>query len=392
MRAMVFFLVQTFTTIRSCSAATGNATFCALVFFTSTSAVASVDDAIGKVGSGQRKVQLNTCQVPVIGKELIEGNLAEIVDSSGRRVALVKIERIKSSPGRLFGTVLVGSEKCRQLRGLAMRAIVTGAPVQAATIAGKRRYDVARITPQFILAQTALPGLALNKFLTPGYTQRGFAVGSSLLLPRHPFTIGSAPVSFKMDTVWAGLTTSPAIDIVKDGKIEGIQTIATQSINARAGTRIHYLDSQLWSGIGAVLYDGFQSKSKVTSLNGSDAEKILRVIRDLKGNGFGVFAEQGIVINNTVEVSLSGGVGLKTAISTPIVEDGDATNSSEKATIQGLPIFAGASLRIPFLRILFAEVNLEYRKYTFRVPLINQGETKAQYDSFTFASGLGISF
>lgn len=392
MRTLALLSARTHMTVRFCIFAAGTATLLPIVFFPAQAAGANSDEPLGKVGRGQRKVQLNTCQVPVIGKDLVEGDLAEIIDKSAQRIALIKIERSKSSSGRLVGTVLVGSEKCNQLRGLTMRPVVSGDSGGSAAGAGKSKNDILRIAPKYILAQSALPGLALNKFLTPGYTQRGIAVGGSVLLPRNPIAVGPAKLNFKTDAVWTSLTTSPSIDIVKDGKIEGTQAITTKSMTARAGGRIYYLDSRLWSGIGAVLYDGFQSKSQVSSVDGGDAEKILRVIRDLKGGGFGIYAEQGFIINRSAEVSLSGGIGLKTTITTPVVEDGDATNAIENATIQGLPLFAGASFRIPLLSLVFAEVNLEYRKYAFTIPLINDAESKAQYDNLIFAAGLGLSF
>jgi hypothetical protein len=392
MRTLALLITQNIMTIRFCLVAAGAIILFPRIFFQAQLALANTDETVGKVGRGQRKIKLDTCQVPVIGKDLVEGDLAEIIDKSGQRIALVKIERMKSSAARLVGTVLVGSEKCSQLRGLAMRAVVSGESGGSAADSGKSKNDILRVVPKYILAQSALPGLALNKFLTPGYTQRGYAVSGSVLLPRNPIAVGPTKFNFKTDASWTSLTTSPSIDIVKDGKIEGIQSINTQSISARAGGRIFYLDSHLWSGIGAILYDSFKSKSQVSSVNGADAEKILRVIRDLNGSGFGLYAEQGFIINRAAEVSISGGIGLKTSITTPIVEDGDATNASENATVQGLPLFAAASFRIPFLSLFFAEVNLDYRKYAFSVPLINNGESKAQYDNLLFAAGLGVNF
>ncbi|MEY3900725.1 MAG: hypothetical protein RL189_31 [Pseudomonadota bacterium] len=392
MRTLALLTAQNIKTTRFCLIAAGALLLFPKIFFQAHAALANTEETVGKVGRGQRKVKFDTCQVPVIGKDLVEGDLAEIIDKSGQRVALVKIERIKSSSQRLVGTVLVGSEKCNQLRGLAMRPVVSGESGGSATESGKGKNDILRVAPKYILAQSALPGLALNKFLTPGYTQRGFAVGGSVLLPREPIAVGRSKINFKTDVAWTSLTTSPSIDIVKDGKIEGIQSITTQIINARAGARIFYLDARLWSGVGAILYDSFKSKSQVSSVNGGDAEKILRVIRDLNGSGFGLYAEQGFIINRAAEISLSGGIGLKTSITTPIVEDGDATNASETASIEGLPLFAGASFRIPFLSMLFAEVNLEYRKYAFSVPLINDGTSKAQFDNLLFAAGLGVNF
>jgi len=91
-------------------------------------------------------------------------------------------------------------------------------------------------------------------------------------------------------------------------------------------------------------------------------------------------------------MSVGGGFGIASKISTPIVEDGDATNTSDLGKVEGLPLFLEARVTVPFLRWIFIEVSVDYKRFAFSLPLINEGTTKAQYDAVSFATGVGFRY
>lgn len=349
--------------------------------------------ATGKIGKGTKTLQRKTCQVPFTGKGLSEGDLAEIIDNDGERVALVRLERYKKPNGRLVATVLVGEEKCSQLRGLNVRPAGGLTQPGIATAIGSEKPSLVQVAPNFSVTQTSMPGLALNKFLSPGYTQRGFAIQVDGNYPRTPMKIGPLDVSFNSDFKWASLSTSPALDIVKDGQVAGMQSVSTQNTRLRAGARVHLFNSRIWSGAGLTLLDSFQTSSSLSSTGTTEgADKLFKVVRDLKGNSFGVYAEQGFLINNAATFSICGGLGFISSVKTPLIEDADATNTSEDVKVEGVPLYLAGKINVPFFKLAFAEVNLDLKRLSMTIPLINENVSKAQYDVMTFSAGVGIRF
>lgn len=347
-----------------------------------------------KIGRGKRTVQRQLCQVPIIGTGFIEGDLAEVIDKSNSRVAVVKIERLKPK-GRLVATVIVGEDKCSSLRGLAIKTIPLEGSAESSGSSGGA--DIGRsilfVSPRFQVSQTALPGMALNKFLSPGYSQRGFGFNGVGVFPRSPITAGPLKLNFKSEIRWSQAATSPLIDLVRDGKVIGTQGISTQNLKLRVGARMNYLDSQAWTGAGLVLLDKFQTTSKLASIPGVEgSDQVFQVIRDVSGSGLGLFGEQGFIINNSAIMSVGGGFGLGSKITTPIVEDGEATNTRDVVNLEGLPLYLEARLTVPFLKWIFFEVSVDYKRFAFSLPLINEGISKAQFDAVSFETGVGFRY
>ncbi|MEN9824817.1 MAG: hypothetical protein RI953_562, partial [Pseudomonadota bacterium] len=84
-----------------------------------------------KIGKGNRTLQRNLCQVPISGKGFKEGELAEVLDSSNTRMAVVKIEPfLFKGKKRLVATVLSGEERCKELQGKNLRKLDGSTPTQ----------------------------------------------------------------------------------------------------------------------------------------------------------------------------------------------------------------------------------------------------------------------
>jgi hypothetical protein len=348
-----------------------------------------------KIGKGNRTLQRNLCQVPISGKGFKEGELAEVLDSSNTRMAVVKIEPfLFKGKKRLVATVLSGEERCKELQGKNLRKLDGSTPTQFASGNNSKITDsIVFIAPHFQVAQSSLPGLALNKFLSPGYTQQGIGFRGSGIFPRTPMEAGPLKINFNSDIAWSSLNSSPSLDLVRDGKVEGSQSIATQNLNFRAGTRVHMLGSKLWIGAGVVVFDSFKSNSNLNATGTAGSpDKLFKAVRDISGQGFGVYGEQGFVINDSAVFAVNGGIGLATTVKTPVVEDGEATNTQEAVKVESLPLFVGARIQVPFLTWIFAEVNLDYRKINMTLPLINDSVSKAQYDVMLFSAGVGLRY
>jgi hypothetical protein len=348
------------------------------------------DGVSGTIGKGRKNIQRTACIVPVKIRGMNEGELAEVLDDSKNRVAVVRLERLSRPSGNLVATVIVGEEKCSSLAGFTIRPL--------SLEAGSTRKDspsnessILHIAPQYVVYQNSLPGLALNKFLSPGYTQRGFGLRASSFFPREPAQIAKINLQGTSDIHWTSTSTSPSIDLVKDGKVLGMQKLSTQTLKIQAGARILSLNSQLSTEAGAVLYNSFFNKSAIIA-TGGDSDQLFPAIRDVSGRGFGIYAEQGIIIAGTTRVAVSGGIGFGDSISTPIVEDGESTNTSEKFSIQGAPIFAGLSIYLPIQKWAFTEFNLDFNSMSLQLPLVNGQVTKAQFETLGFSAGVGFRF
>ncbi|NBW82034.1 hypothetical protein EBR21_09805 [bacterium] len=365
---------------------------------TANSAEAQSANAVlpsAKVGKGNRTFQRNLCQVTISGKGLTEGDLAEVIDASSTRMAVVKIEPfVFKGKKRLVATVLSGEEKCKDLQGKELRKLDGSAqPQLSAGVVSKITDSVVFVAPQFQVSQSSLPGFALNKFLSPGYTQQGIGFRGTGIFPRTPIEAGPLKINFNSDIVWSSLNSSPSLDLVRDGKVEGSQSISTQLLNLRAGARVHMLSSKIWTGAGVIVFDSFKSNSNLNATGtASSPDKLFKAVRDISGQGFGLYGEQGFVINDSAIFAVNGGIGLATSVKTPVVEDGEATNTEEGLKVESPPLFVGAKIQVPFLTWIFAEVSLDYKKINMIVPLINNAVSKAQYDSMSFSAGVGLRY
>jgi hypothetical protein len=300
------------------------------------------------------------------------------------------MEKLKN--GRLVALVLTGEDKCSTLRGMAIKSFSTSGTTsnRAESSTGQSMLLVA---PRYQVSQNALPGLALNKFLTPGYTQKGIEFAGLGIFPRSPIAVGPLKMNFKAEAHFSNLNSSPVIDLVRDGKVIGTQNISTQTLQLRGGGRVNYMNSQAWTGAGLVLVDSFQTKSTLSASPNATAENpVFQVIRDVRSNGLGIFGEQGFIINDSAIISVGGSIGLATKVSSPIVEDGDSTNTNEALTLNSPPVYLEARLVVPFMKWAFAEIGVDYRKFSLTVPLINDSVSKAQVDVSRVSAGIGFRY
>lgn len=348
------------------------------------------DEVQGTIGKGRKNIQRTACIVPVKIRGMNEGELAEVLDDSRNRVAVVKLERLSRPSGKLVATVIVGEEKCSSLAGFTIRplSLEDGSTRKESP---SIESSILHIAPQYVVYQNSLPGLALNKFLSPGYTQRGFGLRASSLFPRKPLQISKINLQGTSDIHWTTTSTSPSIDLVKDGKVLGMQKLSTQTLKIQAGARILSLNSQLSTEAGAVLYNSFRNRSAIIA-TGGNSDQLFPALRDVSGQGFGIYAEQGLIIAGATRIAVSGGIGFGDSISTPIVEDGESTNTSEKFSIQGTPIFAGLSIYLPIQKWAFSEFNLDFNSMSLQLPLVNGQVTKAQFETLGLSAGVGFRF
>lgn len=317
-----------------------------------------------------------------------EGELAEVLDESKNRVAVVKLERLNRSAKKLAATVIVGEEKCSSLAGFTIRPFGLQ-PGLTLNESPAHEGSILQVAPQYVVYQNSLPGLALNKFLSPGYTQRGFGLRASGLFPRKALKISKINLQGTSDIHWTSAATSPSIDLVKNGKVLGIQKLSSKTLKIQAGARVLFLNDQLSTEVGAILYNSFAHKSTLISTAG-DSDQLFPALRDVSGRGFGIYAQQALMIAGTTRIAVSGGIGLGDSVSTPIVEDGESTNTSEKFSIQGPPIFAGLSLYIPIQKWAFTEFNFDFNSMRLQLPLVNGQVTKAQFETLGFSAGVGF--
>jgi len=345
---------------------------------------------VGKIGSGSRNVQKKTCLVPVKIRGMNEGELAEVLDRGQNRVAIVRLVRVNRNSSRLMAQVLVGEENCSSLSGYAIRPL-SSSSAASALASGTQISEVASLSGAFIVHQLSLPGLALNKFLSPGYTQRGFGLRASAAFPRQPMRFGKFNLQGSAGVVFSSSATSPALDIVKEGKVIGTQNFATTAYQFRGGARALTSDARLWTEVGLVLLDSLASKSTLAKA-GTNVDALFPAVRELNGQGFGLYAEQGLVVGQNARLSLSGALGLGTKYKTPVLEDGEATNTSENFKTEGLPIFAGINLNVPVWRGAYAELNFDYANVKLSLPLVNDQLSKSQIEKLSFSLGAGYRF
>ncbi len=350
----------------------------------------NANSALGKVGKGKRNIQKKTCLVPVQIRGMNEGDLAEVIDAQQNRVAVVRLVRLTRPAGRLAAQVLVGEENCSSLSGYTIRPLpsLTTTGTQAT---GTSANPVASVAAQFMVIQFALPGLGLNKFLSPGYTQRGFGLRASGAFPRQPMQLGMFRLQAALAGLFSNSVTTPAIDIISNGQVLGTQRFSTTAIQLRAGARALTADSRLWTETGVILFDRISNKSSLAKSSES-VDTLFAAIREFNGQGFGLYAEQGIVVGQNIRLSFWGGLGLGTKYKTPVLEDGDATNTSENFKTEGLPFYAGININIPVWRGAFSEINFDLSNVKLSLPLINEQQSKSQIERLSFSLGGGYRF
>lgn len=345
----------------------------------------------GKIGKGKREIQNKSCLVPVKARGLNEGDLAEVVDGSNSRIAVVRIERLPPQTGRLVANVLVGGEKCDALRGLSVRALTQWSPTLTGLIQKPQPTPLLSLSVQYAFAQSNIPGLAMNKFLTPAYTQRGIGLRAGGNFPRQAISTPLGKFKALGDVQWAASETSPPLDLVRDGKIAGTQSLSSQAVRVRAAAQYISKESKFWTNAGALLFDSLTTKSTLNAIAGA-SDPVFPVVRAINANGFGLFLEQGFVLPGEARMSLLGGVSLGMRATTPLLEDGDATNTSETFTFAGTPLLAGMQIKIPFNTFAFVDLHVDYRKMELQLPLVNDKVTKAQLENLSLATGLGLQF
>ena len=342
------------------------------------------------IGKGRKEIEKRSCLLPIIGQGFQVGDLAEVVDQTNTRIALIRLERLSQTSAVLAARVLVGEERCKTLAGFKIMPLRS--QESTTLIFGSKKKDSTFfLAPHMIVSQNNLPGMALNKFISPGYTQRGFGLRASGVFPPKPLKILRTSIQGQADLQWSSSSTSPSIDLIKDGTVLGTQKLSTTAMRIKAGARLLSLKGQLWTSAGALLTDSFETKSELGALGGA-TDKLFKSIRDVKGQGFGLFIEQGAIINGSARFSLHAGFNISQSAETPIVEDGEATNTSEKFKISSTPVIVGATFMVPILDWMYAEINLDYKSISMELPLVNSKVTKAQMETLSFATSLGLRF
>lgn len=345
----------------------------------------------GKVGKGRKFIQQKTCLLSIKTQGLQEGDLAEVVDQSNTRIAVIRLERMSQSSGVLAARVLVGEERCKTLAGYKVVPLSTQIN-SGLNYSTSRKESLVYIAPQAVFTQTNLPGFALNKFLSPSFSQRGFGVHLASIFPSKPFRISRLPIQGQFNFSWNSVLTSPSLDLVKNSEVIGVQKISTNSMKVRTGLRLLTFNELLWTGVGGVIFENFTQKSTLAPSPSGSSDQLFQALRDSSGLGFGAYAEQGFIINGSGRISVLAGLGFAHSVKTPIVEDAEASNLSDKFTISGPPFFVGVNIMVPLMEWAFAEANFDYKTMSMSLPLVNQQVTKAKYETTSFSVGAGVKF
>lgn len=341
--------------------------------------------------SRTKKTKLTSaCIVEILNSTFETGEYLEIIDSNQRRLGTAKAGRKNSKTNRATAVVIDGSRNCNIYKGKNVRKLIT----ENRAILGPT-YSAADksvfIIPQYIVTQYTVPGLALNKFISPSYNQKGFGLRVTGVLPKRPFQIARFNFKTHVSAGFESAQTSPAIDLLRDQLVQGNQSISSTRIDARGGVRALFAPASSWAEIGAVLYESTTSKSSLNK-TAQDEAALFQAIRDVSGSTFGLYAGFGALIADSSEISIYSGIGLGGSYTTPIIEDGSFTNTSETLNTEGIPLFAEAAVKVPLLDLLFVEVNLQYKNIPLLIPLINDETSKAQSESLSFRVGAGLQF
>lgn len=343
-----------------------------------------------KISRTKKTTGKNTCLIELLNSEFAAGEYVEIVNSSGKRLGVAKASKSNKKSGRAKALVIDGTRNCDRYKGQTVRRLNAGHASNLTGVGGVSS-KVVFIIPRYIVSQHTNPGLALNKFITPAYNQKGFGLTAAGIFPRTPFQLASLHLKTHINANFETAKTSPAIDLIKDDVVLGSQAISTTTIDVRGGLRVLFTSIASWAEVGAILYENATSKSTLKQA-GQNETVLFQAVRDISGSGFGVYFGYGFFVSNSAEVSLHSGIGLGGAYKTPLIEDGSFTNSSEKLKPNGLPIFAGASLKVPFMSLMVAEIDVKFKNLPITIPLINEETSKAQSETLSFRIGAGLQF
>lgn len=330
----------------------------------------------------------SACLIEITSPDFVKGDYIEIIGNNEKRIGLAKAGRSSSKNRTTRALVIDGTKNCKIYKGKLARRVNFGEnsfSSQKTNPAQKAFF----IIPQYVVTQHTVPGLALNKFISPSYNQKGFGLRVSGVFPKTPLQISSYRFKTRFSAAFEQAQTSPALDLFREGVVIGSQSIVSTLINAQGGIRSLFAGPSAWAEIGAVLYESLTSKSSLKKTSNDEAE-LFQAIRDVSGSKFGLYLALGIVMSNSAEISLHSGIGLGGKYTTPIIEDGNFTNTSSSIKTNGIPIFAGTELRIPLMEILYAEVGLEYKNTPLLIPLINDEISKAQFESLSVRVGAGL--
>lgn len=332
----------------------------------------------------------NSCLIELVNSEFATGEFLEVIDSSGKRLGVVKAGKRSEKSGRAKALVIDGTRNCNSYKGKTVRRLGAGQASGlngAGGVASKSLF----IIPRYVVSQHTIPGLALNKFITPAYNQKGFGLMVAGVFPRNPLQIASLNLKTHFNASFESAKTSPALDLVRDGVVAGSQAISSTTIDARGGLRAIFTSIASWVELGAVLYESTTSKSTLQK-TGQEETELFQAVRDLSGSSFGIYFGYGLFISNSAEVSFHSGIGLGGAYKTPLIEDGSFTNNSEELKPNGLPFFAGASVKVPLMNLMVAEIDVKFKNLPILIPLINEEMSKAQSETLSFRIGAGLQF
>ena len=359
--------------------------------FAPTLATAQTESfANSSVSKSKKTKTKSSCIIEIVNSNFEQGEYIEIFDSSQRRMGTAKAGRKNSKTNQTRALVIDGNTNCNLYKGKQVRRLSTGtsATFGASLSASEKMFF---ILPQYIVTQYTIPGLALNKFISPSYNQKGFGLRVSGLLPKKPVQLSLFSFKTHFSAGYEASQTSPAIDLLRDQLVAGNQIIATTKIDARGGVRAVFTRASSWAEIGAVLYESTTAKSSLNK-SSQDETALFQAVRDISGKTFGIYLALGATVAQSSEFSVHSGIGLGGSYSTPIVEDGSFTNTSTAIATNGLPIFAGVAVKIPVMNLLFVEVNLDYKNLPLLIPLINDEVSKAQSESLAIRVGAGMQF
>jgi hypothetical protein len=364
---------------------------CFVAIFTPQVAFAkATTDGKSSISRTKKTKSTTSCLVEILNSKFATGDYVEIIDTNQKRLGTAKVGKKNSKTNRAAAIVIDGNTNCNIYRGKQIRALRTGAASHSASFFSATD-KIVFIIPQYIVTQNTVPGLGLNKFISPSFNQKGFGARVSGVFPKTPIRISNFNFKSHVSAGFESSQTSPAIDLVKEQIVAGSQSISTTKIDARGGIRALFNPLSLWAELGAVLYESTNSKSKLTKISNDEAA-LFQAIRDVSGSTFGLYLGTGALIASSTELSLVAGIGLGGSYKTPIIEDGNFTNTSETMATQGIPIFADVAVKVPLIDLLFAEVNLQYKNVPLLIPLINDETSKVQSESLSFRVGMGVQF
>lgn len=343
-----------------------------------------------KVARVKRSRGKDTCLILLKNSSFAAGELIEIVTSSGQRIGVAKAGRQNAKNRSAKAMVLDGTRNCKAYQGQSVRSLAEPQSGMAQST-NTRNENILFLAPYYVVTQYTLPGLALNKFITPAYNQKGVGISAAGVFPKTPMTLAGVALKTRIEVNFQSAKSSPPLDLVKDSVVEGTQNIATTLLDARGGLRVLFSNATSWAELGAVVFERLSSKTTLLN-SGNQESELFQAIRDVSGGGFGAYLGYGQLVGNAAELTLHSGIGFASSYTTPIIEDGNFTNTTEKLALNGLPIFAGVSIIIPLMKFMYAEVDMSYKNTPFKISLIKDEVSKAQAELLSIRTGVGLQF